>query len=641
MCRVKRGDKSGPRGMLRLVRPFLVISLVTGYLFDGLQTAAAPVPAGTTADPRFSAPVIDPKAIPQFVTDLPVPGPNWGVVDLQAGGGATIQVSELPLQVLPAGFPPTPVWAYRQQGTNYTGTFLGPTIIARTGIPVDITYDYATVPHPQGNATPHILRQGLNPTLSVVDKAVHGTDAGEPEARFIAHLHGGKNVADTSDGYSEAWVTPTGTTDPASPIPNQATLHYPNDQDGTLGWYHDHALGITRLNVYAGLAAGYIIRGTEEQPGGRLAALSGLPEIPLVIQDRMFYPDGRLAYPDLPWVAPANAGPVTPWLGGPSTLPEFFGDVMLVNGVTWPRIPVPAGQVRLRLINGCDSRFLLLHLSRNGQAQNGPPFTILGVEGGFLNNAVISPTLLMGNAERFDVIVDFTGQAGKTFTLINKGARKPFPGGKLPHPQLDGVVAQFVVGTTPPPPSVTLPGQLRDTPVPPLPNPLPPNPIRVLLTEGQDEFGRIQSLLGTVTLAAAPPAGPVYTGTSQRWFGAVTENPALNQTVVWEIFNTTVDSHPVHLHAVLFQVVNRQGISFNKLAPTPGAAVQVSNIQLAGAALPPQPWETGAFKDTVIAYPGQVTRIVATFDIAGLFQWHCHILEHEDHEMMRPYRIGP
>lgn len=544
------------------------------------------------------------------------------------------------LQVLPTGFNKTPVWGYRQQGIIYDSTFLGPTIIAKSlsagGAPVLITYDYTNVPYRNG----HILKTG-NPAIAgantVIDKHVHGTDMGEPEVRYIAHLHGGKNIADTSDGYAEAWVTPLGVKDTASPVENRATLTYTNDQGGTLGWYHDHALGITKYNVYAGLAAAYIIRGTEEQPGQRLAGLMRLREIPLVIQDRMFYPDGCFAYPDMPWVPPANAGAVTPWPGGPSTLPEFFGDVMLVNGVTWPRISVPAGQVRLRLINGCNSRFLQMYLSSNGQLQNGPSFTIIGSEGGFLSNAVISPTLLMGNAERLDVIVDFTGQpAGKTFKLINKGARKPFPGGKLPNPQLDGVVAQFVVDPNQPVPQpVILPTQLRDTPVPPIPNPLPPNPIRVLLTEGLDEFGRIQPLLGTVT------GGPVYTGTSQRWFDGVTENPGLNETLVWEIFNTTVDSHPVHLHAILFQVVNRQGITFNKIVPTPTSTVTVNNIQLAGAVIPPQPTEVGAYKDTVICYPGQVTRIIATFGIAGLYQWHCHIIEHEDHEMMRPYRIGP
>ena len=204
-------------------RRFIQISGITAgtalaapWVWTSRKAEAAPVPAGTIADPRFSSPVIDPKAIPQFVTNLPVPGTNWGVVDLQAGSGATIEVQELPLQVLPAGYQPTPVWAYRQQGApyTYTGTFLGPTIIAQSGQPVYITYDYTTVPHPAGDATGHILKTG-NPAIAgaftVIDKHVHGTDMGEPEVRFIAHLHGGKNVADTSDGYSEAWVTPNGT----------------------------------------------------------------------------------------------------------------------------------------------------------------------------------------------------------------------------------------------------------------------------------------------------------------------------------------------------------------------------------------------------------------------------------------------
>lgn len=636
-------------------RKFIQTTVFTGaaisvpWLWTSQKAVAAGVLAGTIADPRFSAPVIDPKAIPKFVTEMPVPGAKWGIIDLQTSTSATIQVSQLTLQVLPTGYPTTAVWAYREQDAfgdeiKYDGSFLGPTIITTSllagGTPLEITYDYKKV-----SPDMHILKTGI-PAIAgaetVIDKHVHGTDMSEPEVRFIAHLHGGKNIDEDSDGYSEAWVTPGGETDTDSPVDNQAMLTYKNDQGGTLAWYHDHALGITKYNVYAGLAAAYIIRGKEEQPDGILEAvgLMQLPEIPMVIQDRMFYPDGRLAYPDMPWVAPANAGAVKPWPGGPSTLPEYFGDVMLVNGVTWPRISVPAGQVRLRLINGCNSRFLDMFLSSNGQsAKNGLSFTVIGSEGGFLNTAVISPTLLMANAERYDVILDFTGQGGRSFTLRNKGARKPFPDGKLPNPQLDGVVAQFVVDPLlqPLPALVApLPLQLRDE----LIEPLTPDagPIRVLLTEGMDEFGRIQPMLGKVTETVA--GAPIYTGTSQRWDDPVTENPKVGETLVWEIFNTTVDSHPVHLHAVLFQIVDRQAITFNKYAPTPTSTVTVNNIQLAGAVKPPQPLETGSEMDTVICYPGEVTRIIATFGIAGLFQWHCHILEHEDHEMMRPYRIG-
>ena len=114
----------------------------------------------------------------------------------------------------------------------------------------------------------------------------------------------------------------------------------------------------------------------------------------------------------------------------------------------------------------------------------------------------------------------------------------------------------------------------------------------------------------------------------------MSENPAVGTTEVWEFFNATGDAHPMHMHEVAFEVVDREGLV---LGDDDEIAVP---IQLDGAVTPPEPWETG-FKDTVIAYPGQVTRVRAKFDQPGQFVWHCHIVEHEDNEMMRPYRIGP
>ena len=118
------------------------------------------------------------------------------------------------------------------------------------------------------------------------------------------------------------------------------------------------------------------------------------------------------------------------------------------------------------------------------------------------------------------------------------------------------------------------------------------------------------------------------------WADPITENPSVGDTEVWELYNFTADAHPMHVHEVTFEVVNRQALVTNAVGETDPPA------RLDGDPRPPEAWESG-LKDTVIAYPGEVTRIRAKFDTAGQFVWHCHIVEHEDNEMMRPYRIGP
>jgi hypothetical protein len=115
-------------------------------------------------------------------------------------------------------------------------------------------------------------------------------------------------------------------------------------------------------------------------------------------------------------------------------------------------------------------------------------------------------------------------------------------------------------------------------------------------------------------------------GTVTLWSDPLQTNPALDSTETWELWNWTVDGHPIHLHLVKFKVVNRE--AFDPLTGT-----------LSGVVNPPEATEAG-WKDTVIAYPGEVTRVNATFDIEGLYVWHCHIVEHEDNEMMVPYCVG-
>jgi spore coat protein A len=444
-----------------------------------------------------------------------------------------------------------------------------------------------------------------------------------------------------------------------------AMFQYANDQRATTLWYHDHTLGMTRVNVYAGPAGFYIIRGGPDDavigtlpgpaPGpAQTPAPPGMQyyEIPIVIQDRSFNDDGSLFYPDnRAFFEGLNTPPTVPYLDipfipaagctgdsdvSPIWLPEFFGNTIVVNGRTWPFHIVEARRYRFRLLNGCNSRFLIL------QFDTPVPFWQIGADGGFLAAPVDltlanASQLLLGPAERADVIVDFTNvPAGTTVTLLNLGPDEPFGGG-IPgvdfppaDPTTTGQVLEFRMVAATGPDTSTPPNQLVLPPVVPL-VPTVATPRQISLNEEESKtvfvaedangsiildcsstipFGPTAAMLGTLN--------PDGTGNPLRWMDPITENPNVNSIEVWEIHNFTMDAHPIHIHLVQFQVVDRQPFG--------------------GIARPPEVWEIG-FKDTVICYPGEVTRVKASFDIAGLYVWHCHIIEHEDNEMMRPYEV--
>jgi FtsP/CotA-like multicopper oxidase with cupredoxin domain len=312
--------------------------------------------------------------------------------------------------------------------------------------------------------------------------------------------------------------------------------------------------------------------------------------------------------------------------------------MIMVNGNTWPFQTVEKRRYRFRLLNGCQSRFLILDFN------NIPGVEVwqIGNEGGFLaapvNITALGNTLLLGLAERADVIVDFTKVPVGNYVLGNVGPDEPFGGGVpgVDFPAADslstGQVMEFrvvrAVGRDPstPPKFLQLPA------LQPLPPETVTRPLALIekMGMGEDENdemleGPVEALLGTVEAGLA---------TERMWMEHVTENPDVGATEVWEFYNTTGDAHPMHVHEVVFEVVNREGL----LLDDDGEVIQP--IALDGNITPPEPWESG-FKDTVIAYPGQVTRIRAQFKVPGQFVWHCHIVEHEDNEMMRPYRIGP
>jgi FtsP/CotA-like multicopper oxidase with cupredoxin domain len=437
--------------------------------------------------------------------------------------------------------------------------------------------------------------------------------------------------------------------------PGFAVFQYPNHNRAATIWYHDHALGMTRLNVYAGPAGFYLIRGGPAGDGavldsrdGTVAVLPGpapqagdaFPpnktyyEIPIAIQDRSFQSDGSLFYPNTREFFDEFAGPFIPDSNvSPIWNPEFFGNMIMVNGNTWPFQTVEQRRYRIRFLNGCQSRFLILDFS------NIPGVEVwqIGNEGGFLAAPVNITAdhgnrLLMGLAERADVIVDFTNVSVGSHVLGNVGPDEPFGGG-VPGEDFDaadpgstGQVMEFRVVPAVAPDPTTPPQFLTLPAITPLPTETVTRPLALIEMMSEVHDGPSEAVLGVVDEEGF--------GVTKEWMAAVTENPSVGDTEVWEFYNFTADAHPMHVHEVTFEVVNRQALVVNADGETEPPA------RLVGDPRPPEAWESG-FKDTVIAYPGEVTRIRAQFKVSGQFVWHCHIVEHEDNEMMRPYRIGP
>jgi len=572
---------------------------------------------------------------------------------------------------------------------------------------------------------------------------------------IVTHVHGA-HVNAESDGYPEAWWLPranaaalagyttrgtiftqndlkNGTISTVmnpteiNPIPGSAIYSYENTQPATTIWYHDHSLGMTRLNVYAGPAGFWLIRGGAFDgatvAGGGAAVLPGpapvgtgdpnfdaayrktIREIPIAIQDRSFNLDGSLFYPNNRAFFDGFLGP---YVGtnvpndsdiAPIWNPEAFFNTMVVNGTTWPSFEVAPARYRLRLLNGCNSRFLNLSMFEvvkpGGQPQGKKklkaaklgvehPFYQIGGDQGFLPavamittglvtvNGIATPlpapaqALLMAPAERADVIVDFTGLPnGTVIQMLNTAPDAPFGGfPDVPaDPSTTGQVMQFVVNsanlvpadaTTTPPLNLVLNAE-----------PANANPVTVTrqLTLNEEESAQVCVSVkpnGTITTLAtftapnpnivadcaalggvpqAPkaallgsigtdPATGNFVGVPMLWMDPITENPQVGATEDWQFYNLTVDGHPIHMHLVRYQIQSRQ--LFDPLSPT---------FAVLGAVQPPLANETG-YKDTVLAYPGEITTVRATFDMPGLYVWHCHIVEHEDNEMMRPYYVG-
>jgi spore coat protein A, manganese oxidase len=543
--------------------------------------------------------LLDPKTQPQFINPLPVPS----VIDARNGGLFTIGVTQFdqwlglvdPVTKQPLK---TTVW-------GYNGSYPGPTILAKRDMPVKVYWRNNLV-----NGSNQPLQHLLPVDYSVHDAFDHVPGGKQYGVPLVTHLHGG-HVESASDGLPDAWFTPNFSLKGKAFVKGDAEpYYYPNDQEAATIWYHDHALGMTRLNVYAGLAGYYLITDNNEMNLQNTGKIPAAPyDLGLAIQDRMFAANGQLYYPSAP---EENGQP------NPSVLPEFFGDFILVNGMAWPVLEVEPRQYRFRVLNGSDSRFYNLFLSSGQLIQQ------IGTDNGLLPSPVPLQQMIIGPGERKDIVIDFSNPAlwGQTIIMRNN-AKTPFPKGSAVNPLTTGRIMAFRV-TKPLDvnyPLTMLPATLRP-PIMPLQTALPAR--KLILFEGEDEYGRLKPMLGTFENGAFNYTDPI------------TENPLLNSTEIWEIYNETEDAHPIHLHMVTMQLISRQKF----MASIDEENGKPSNVKLVGVPNMPGPDEQG-WKDTWVMYPGEVTRVIAKFDIEGLYVWHCHILSHEDHEMMRPYYVGP
>jgi spore coat protein A len=522
-------------------------------------------------------------ALPSYVTPLAIPP----VLRAKPGSG--------PVPIRMAAFrhqahrdlPAATIW-------GYNGSWPGPTIEVRRGEAVAIKW-INQLP------TRHFLP---------IDPTIHGSEDGVPEVRTVTHVHGAQVLPD-SDGYPDAWVTSDGKAGAVTPAD---PAHYPNNQAATTLWYHDHALGITRLNVYAGLAGFYLIRDEMEDalnlPGGDY-------EIPLMIQDRKFGVDGSLIYP------PPENGTHPMWMQ------EFFGDNICVNGKATPYLEVEPRKYRFRMVNGSNSRFYHMTIvpadaagKRNGRPVDAPPFRQIGSDGGLLPAPTTTHYLIISPGERFDLVIDFSEHKGQNLALVNDAPAPYARGGEIvPTDMMLFKVTKPLAGKD----SSSLP----DTLAPWIP--LDPSHAvreRTLALSEMDRPSDGYTMIGLLG--------------QKQWDDPITEDPKAGTMEVWSFANATGDVHPIHLHLVQFQVLNRQLFDVQTYMTT-------GKLNLIGPPMPPETNERPAWKDTIKTYAGYITRVVAKFDLPPgtpvapgqefRYVWHCHVLEHEDNEMMRPYKI--
>ena len=495
---------------------------------------------------RPAVPNLDSNSLAHFVDPLPLPSVARPVESLRGAGGAQEPHYRVAMRAIAAklhrDLPPTKLW-------SYGGTVPGLMFETRSGQPLSVEWV---------NELParHFLP---------IDHSLHGAESKNPEVRGVVHLHGGKTPPD-SDGYPEDWYPPGGS----------RTYRYPNDQDAALLWYHDHAMGINRLNVYAGLMGLHVIRDAQEDA---LNLPSGKFEVPLVLFDRDLRRDGQLSYPVSP-------DPDRPWV------PEAFGESQLVNGKLYPYLDVQPRKYRFRVLNAANGRFYRLSLSPAAEMHQ------IGTDQGLLSAPIAVTYVQLAPGERVDLVVDFSQHRGAKLLLMSDAF----------------TLMQFRVGASGASDSSVLPAALR--PLPRLPESSAILTRRLTLDEQTNMVAESQGMLLNKT----------------PWHMPVTERPVLGTTEIWELVNLTDDVHPIHLHMVKFQILDRR--RFNSFQ-----YMTAGTLRYVGPAMAPDPNELG-WKDTARVNAKTVTRIIVPFEgYAGRYVWHCHILEHEDNEMMRPYEV--
>jgi spore coat protein A len=762
----------------RKVLFFTSLALVMVALFWGVDQ-------GWAQTPQIPLPG---SSIPQFVTQLPVLDGTVGTDNMEllvgpsssADSPTELFMKEFLVPVLPATTPfaagtvynGTSVFGYRlDDATTTADTYIGPVLVTSRGTPSAIKY---------------INKLGTTSTTNVgvwkysVDQTLHWANPNEQMGSFsnyqgpipaVPHKHGGEEPA-AIDGGPDAWFLSDPTTwglhpaifntfdkhgpgyytygyNPATDANNSYALYrHLNQQEAGPLWFHDHLLGGTRINVYAGLAGAALqIDPDQVLPTGMNAVglnngtldLTGVLgptgantelTIPLVIQDRSFDTTGQLYFHDV-----SDNPDVHPFW-----VPEFVGDVIVVNGKSWPNLNVEAKRYRFLIIEGSNARpYELFLVNQTAGGTAGPPIWVIGTDGGYLDTPVmIDPAagqkLRMMPGERYQIMIDFAGLAGSTLLMRNT-ARAPYDKGTPPQGSTTGRIMQFTVTASATgfvdnsyDPSTLTPIRTGTQVIQRLVN--PPGTLNVTvaknrqltLNEVMGPGGPLEILVNNTKWSGKRPTGA---DTSEEIPGSVsdgigawlTETPDEGTTELWEIINLTADAHPIHTHLTQFQILDRQKFNVNKYtkayakafpagydfttdtttagnvfvpaygppmaynlpdtsSPITGAPIVGGNPDitpyLQGMPSPALPQEAG-WKDTAIMFPGQVTRIAVRYapldtapgDVANYpftpndpnlnasgvaeddtyynydYVWHCHIVDHEDNEMMRPYQVTP
>ena len=361
--------------------------------------------------------------------------------------------------------PLTKIW-------GYDGSCPGPVIEARSGTAVSVEW----------------INELPSQHLFPIDHTLHGAEADKPLVRTAVHLHGGR-VGPASDGYPENWITPG----------NSQVCFYPNNQEATALFYHDHAMGITRLNTAAGLMGLYLIRDELED---ELNLPKGLNEIPLVLMDRSFRKDGQIYYP-------VSGDPKSPWVS------EYYGAGILANGKLFPYLDVKPCKYRFRFLNSSNGSFYVLALAQDTAfASPNQPFFQIGSDQGFLARPQSIDSVILGPGERLDLVVDFSAHAGRNLYLRTKVA----------------MIMQFRVASGTVRDSSSVPQSLRQTP-----RIAESDVVRtraMTIADYQDRLGRSHVMLLN----------------GCHWSMPVTEKPVLNSVEIWSFINLTDDSHPIHLN---------------------------------------------------------------------------------------------